>query len=293
MINQKDKGPLIILKEIIGNVAWTLTNDLDSNAIVVVNYHGTQKKFLQNFRTQLDFYKTHFDFVKPSGFIENNFTTSTKPKLLLTFDDGLKNNLQIVDMLEVYSIQALFFIVPEFIESNSADYFQHHIRPMINKNIDAFPVDCEPMTWDEIQLLIDRGHSIGSHSMTHRLNKLMGSSELQTEIAESKVFIEKKLNLVVDSFCSPNNTLDFVGDAASEMISEQYKLHFTTVNGRNSVRHFANGNIVYRTNIEAFWSLNQVKWALSSIENWRWKKKRIYLQNKPSQRQNLRLFPNY
>lgn len=270
MINQKDKGPLIILKEIIGNVAWTVTNDLDSNSIVVLNYHGTQKKFLQNFRTQLDFYKTHFEFVKPSGFIENHFTISTKPKLLLTFDDGLRNNLQILDILEEYSIQAFFFIVPKFIESNSADYFQNHIRPMINMNIDAFPIDCEPMTWDEVQSLIDRGHSIGSHSMTHRLNKLMDEGELKREISDSKAIIEDKLNINIAAFCSPNNTLSFVSDLANLMISKHYKLHFTTINGRNKANDFEFPKAVYRTNIEAFWAINQVKWALSGLENKRW-----------------------
>ncbi len=64
------------------------------------------------------------------------------------------------------------------------------------------------MTWDEIRLIHQRGHEIGSHSMTHALMPQCSDQELKYEIAESKRRLETELNTEITSFCYPNGDYD-------------------------------------------------------------------------------------
>src|ERR1044071_8239294 len=63
--------------------------------LLVLNYHGTQKKFLESFRQQVRFVKSNFS-VLSSRTIQTWFNGETDPGkkyALFTFDDGLRNNL--------------------------------------------------------------------------------------------------------------------------------------------------------------------------------------------------------
>jgi len=64
------------------------------------------------------------------------------------------------------------------------------------------------MTWDEIHLMHQQGHEIGSHSMTHALMPQCNDKELEYEITESKRRLETELNANIASFCYPNGDCD-------------------------------------------------------------------------------------
>jgi peptidoglycan/xylan/chitin deacetylase (PgdA/CDA1 family) len=64
------------------------------------------------------------------------------------------------------------------------------------------------MTWDEIRLIQQNGHEIGSHSMTHTLMPQCSDTNLQYEIANSKQRLEYELKTEVQSFCYPNGDYD-------------------------------------------------------------------------------------
>jgi len=64
------------------------------------------------------------------------------------------------------------------------------------------------MTWNEIRLIHQHGHEIGSHSMTHALMPQCNDEELKYETAESKRRLEAELNTEIASFCYPNGDCD-------------------------------------------------------------------------------------
>lgn len=264
-----------VLKHLLGKLEYAATHlRLNERGLYVVNYHGTQRQFLPNLKKQLHFFKSHFSILSPdqlSSFYKAEL--SNGPYLLITFDDGIKNNLLAADLLDELHIKALFFIVPEFIQTppeKQKEYFIRCIRPVINPRIDQEKEDFEAMNWSDLRGLQSAGHGIGSHTLTHTLVATTSSVERsKNEISGSKEMIRSKLYNDVDCFCSINNTLESIGEKELSLIKAHYTFHFTTIPGVNlptSDRYY-----IKRCNIESHWLPGAVKYALGSWDLKRWK----------------------
>ncbi len=268
----QNKNFLYYLKVVIGFVEFATLRGFSwtDKELLVLNLHSTPKKLTTNFENHIKFLRKNFNIIKPSDLRNSQLhSAGGKPKLLLTFDDGLKNNLYAAEILEKYDLQALFFIVPEFVESSlkkeGKKYYLTNIRPVVNPKFDKEPEDFESLSWLEIKRLVNAGHSIGSHTMSHLLNSDMEDYELNSEITESKKFIEEKVDVTIMDFCSPNNTALSVSRRALQFIELNYKFHFTTYHGANDAKNIPHQ--IKRINIESYWDLGVVKFALGRFQN--------------------------
>jgi len=267
-----------IAKGILGKLESIFTSiSKNRNDVLILNYHGIQDQFVSNFENQIEFLVQHFTPISPAEFeqqVDNKTINSiSKPYLLITFDDGILNNLNALNILDKYNIKAYFFIVPDFVNSHSPkEFFIKNIRPIINPHIDNQPKDFTPLSWDQIREIKDKEHRIGSHTLTHTLTTEASNDELIKEIIESKKTLEKELNCVINSFCSINNTFLSVNKTAAKLIKENYKYHFTTIAGANIP---LNNMAIRRVNVEAYWPENAFKYAIGKWELKRWKNKAI------------------
>jgi len=64
------------------------------------------------------------------------------------------------------------------------------------------------MEWSEIRALAERGHEIGSHSVTHELMPQLDDTRLAHESRASKQKIETEIGAEVRSYCYPNGSAD-------------------------------------------------------------------------------------
>lgn len=264
-----------LLKHFLGKLEYACTRlQLNEQGLYVVNYHGTQQRFLTNFKEQLLFFKSQFTILSPdqlSSFYAGELAKG--PYLLLTFDDGMKNNLLAASVLDEHQIKGLFFIVPEFIQTpveRQKDYFIHCIRPVINTAIDQEKEDFEAMSWDDLRTLQSNGHAIGSHTLTHTLVAATASPEKsRKEIIGSKEIIMSNLSSDINCFCSINNTLESIGAKELALIKAHYTFHFTTIPGNNVSS--SDTYYIKRCNIESHWLPGAVKYALGSWDLRRWK----------------------
>jgi peptidoglycan/xylan/chitin deacetylase (PgdA/CDA1 family) len=259
----------------LGSLLWFFdVNKRSRSELLVLNYHGTQKKFLQNFEKQIIFLKKHFDFVSPNQFeslISAGIQVSGK-KVLITFDDGIRNNKYIIEVLTKYNISAIFFIVPGFVDTpifNQKGFFLKNIRPVVNKFIDLEEEDFQSLTWVDV-VEIGVNHQIGCHSYSHSMSIQSSKKEIENEVVNSKIRIEKMCGLKIDSFCSINNTTLSVNCLSFESIVNKYNYHYTTFPGNNN---FGEKYLIRRINIESHWLLGAVKLALSPIDWIRWRNK--------------------
>jgi peptidoglycan/xylan/chitin deacetylase (PgdA/CDA1 family) len=70
------------------------------------------------------------------------------------------------------------------------------------------------MDWSEIRSLHERGHEIGSHSVSHELMPQLDDVEIAHESATSKAKIESAIEAEVQSYCYPNGSSDARCEAA-------------------------------------------------------------------------------
>jgi len=251
----------------------------DSNELIVVNYHSTPKRFIPSLETQLRFYEQSFEIVSPDildRFFGRSSGQRERPMLLLTFDDGLKNNLYAVDLLQKRNIKGLFSVVPGLIEtapSRQKEYLIGNVNRVRIPGGSQSPDDFSSMTWADLKSLIGAGHVIASHSYTHRLRLSTSTPEnSQYEIGESKNILESMLGCPIRSYVSPDNTLASTGETEIRLIKENYSFHFSTLPGSNWAEN--DPYFIKRANAEIYWSLGQVKYSIGKFEWVRWKAER-------------------
>jgi len=183
------------LKELVKIAAiktFCLPLKMNRSRSAIIYYHSINPKPNQ-LSTSPEILEKHLLYLKKNNF---NFLTLDnfeklekvpfKKSVLITFDDGLKDNYEIArPILEKYEVPAVFFVSVGLIGRE----FKYGLKCMDwneVKKIDAHPL-----------------FEIGSHGLTH--SKLHGLPEkrIWEEIKNSKEILEKKLNTDIRAFAFP------------------------------------------------------------------------------------------
>jgi|694.fasta_scaffold01109_34 peptidoglycan/xylan/chitin deacetylase (PgdA/CDA1 family) len=105
---------------------------------------------------------THHTFLSYSEAINKLHTgTIDKPYIVISSDDGLKNNLRAAKILNDFGVSACFFINPSVIGLTDFIAVRNYCRQKLHFPPVAF------LTWDEVDKIQKMGHDIGSHTLTH------------------------------------------------------------------------------------------------------------------------------
>ena len=112
----------------------------------------------------------------------------------VTFDDGLRCQFeQAVPILDQYGFPATFFLVAN--QESTQERWNH-----IN---DWWKIDWREDDIAVLKQLVQDGHEIGSHSVTHNLSKMTSQTDFDFEARESKRLIEDWVETNISSFCYP------------------------------------------------------------------------------------------
>lgn len=264
-----------LVKAVLGRTEYLVNGlKLPPGELLVLNYHGTQKKYLRAFEKQINFLSSHFEFASPA-FLDEFYSGNVKqekPKVLLTFDDGIKNNIHAAELLAARGIKALFLIVPGFVDcpqNEQHNYFISNIRPEINTAIDSLPEDTTALSREELLKVLEMGHSIGSHSYTH----MLVAGKFSREESEKEIIASKKRLLeifpgIIASFCSPNNSLLSCGKMEMELIKKEYRYFLSTFPGSNLENK--NPFFIKRSNVEVHWMEGAFIRAIGNWDRKRW-----------------------
>jgi len=111
----------------------------------------------------------------------------------LTFDDGFRCQFEkALPILNSYGIPATFFLNAN--QNQTHDLWSSHTN-------DWWKIDWRDEDIAMLKKLVQNGHEIGSHSVTHDPNKM--PTQPDVEARESKRLIESWLGSKVSSFCYP------------------------------------------------------------------------------------------
>jgi len=260
-----------IFKNIAGNGEYFFRKlKYPSDELLVLCMHSTPLEWQSEFEKIISFLLRHFKTLDPKK-LNEYFAGQLNdgPYILFTFDDGLKNNLYAAHSLEQRGLNAIFFIVPEFVQSsNQKEFYLKNIRPVTDAAFDKAEEDFTAMSFNDLHNLQNAGHEIGSHTSSHAMDLRMSDTKLFHEIIDCKIILQYELNIVPTSFCSVNNTSHSVNSEAKKLISHHYMYHFTTFPGLN--RKDKNKQLIHRRNIEVNWTLGKIKFSLGQFDLVRW-----------------------
>jgi peptidoglycan/xylan/chitin deacetylase (PgdA/CDA1 family) len=113
-----------------------------------------------------------------------------KPYIVFSSDDGLKNNLVAASILKRYEISACFFVNPFTIEHHSFDT----VKKFCEEKLHFPPV--EFMNWSDLGTLLEMGHEIGSHTMTHINVAATEPKLVREELEKSREILEQQIGAI-------------------------------------------------------------------------------------------------
>lgn len=228
----------------------------------IINYHNTTKQYSKQFERQLQWYQKKFvnvSYEEFELFMSGDQYNTEKPGIILTFDDGYKENYEVAyPLLEKYGFTGYFMCSSDLV---GADGY---------------------MTINEIQKMVKKGHVIGNHTATHhRMLEEDSYDTLKHEIIDSKTKLEGMIKKKVEIFCWCGGEEEHYTKKAFDVVQNVgYKYSFMT--NSEPVTQFTDKLHIQRTNIEDNWPLYLVKFQLCGFMDMRFKKKRERVNKKLS-----------
>jgi peptidoglycan/xylan/chitin deacetylase (PgdA/CDA1 family) len=204
------------------------------NGRFVLNFHGVSSHRYENvavdlqphhsiaeFRQVLEWLRPRFPFLTVEDFM-----TTDKPGVLLTFDDGHANNLtNLLPLLTEFKAQGLFFVSTQHV-MNPRDWLsftRKDARRGWGSEADVpddFARDCyDGLSEGQLAELAKSPFAvIGAHTVTHPSLPTCSPEDLRSELIESKRYLQKVSGKTVDTFAYPYGDYNrAVAEAAREV----------------------------------------------------------------------------
>jgi peptidoglycan/xylan/chitin deacetylase (PgdA/CDA1 family) len=216
---------------------------------VILCYHDISENNWRFSTSPKEFYKQllslkrDYDIVSMSKLLNHDKTS--KPKAVITFDDGYKSiYTNAFPIMEKLGLTATIFI----------------LGTPKKRNINTLDNKLPMMNYKQINKLASNGWSIGYHTATHpRLNSL-DHETLRHEILETKNAIEKDLGMNIYYFAYP---MGIYNQEILDIIKLSMYSHAFTVDGGSAK---TNSNfLINRLPIEGKININQFKSLLSTF----------------------------
>jgi peptidoglycan/xylan/chitin deacetylase (PgdA/CDA1 family) len=147
--------------------------------------------------------------------------------VLITFDDGYRDNLQnALPILRYHGYPAVIFVPIGYLDGD---------RPLPHEEaLRAFGVRNEIVGWDELAELDAGGIRVESHGIGHRPVSELELGDAAREIALSKLRLEERLGREVEAYAFVKGSLaDYRPEHVSLVQQAGYTLAFTSVSGAN------------------------------------------------------------
>ena len=236
----------------------------------ILLFHEVNQFETNRFATKIDECAKNWTFVDPAklewGGSKPN--ASTNQDLVLTFDDGYSSNFEIAQtVLNPRGIKAIFFVIPEFIDSGDKGESEMFISEQMfpGKRESNTPKHLKSMTWDQILLLSSQGHTIGSHSSSHkRLSEIPDEAELIHQVIDSQYLLEKKIGIKIEHFAFPFGDLKSISPSALKIALENYKFVYSGLRGSNQA--LRSGSVLRRETVYP-WDPKRFELAVLAGEN--------------------------
>lgn len=224
---------------------------IEQNAIVSIYFHNPSMKTFHDCIKWL--IEQEFQFIDTNDILKlpQNISTLNKPRVIITIDDGWRNNLlNIVPIAHFNKIPITIFITTEpLIEGGG--YWWSYVKvgqkkeltsctipflkslpntnrlSILNRLKSMIFLERESMTVEELRAIATSPYiHIGAHTVTHPILTNCSDEIARSEIVQSKSVLDAILPFSVSSFSYPNG--DYTEREVSMLKNNGYKMSFTT-----------------------------------------------------------------
>jgi len=207
----------------------------------VLLYHDVPASNQLRFSAQLRWLSKSWNFISVERF--SAMILGDEPirgrNLLLTFDDGFASNRVVAEeILNPMGIQALFFVVSDFMsiqnQEDAINFISKNIQP--GSQAKNLPETWNNMTWVDLEALLEQGHTIGAHTKTHaRLSNINVGENLEEEIISSADIIETKLGVSIEHFAYTFGDLASFSEEALLVAKRRFRFIYSGLRGDNAL----------------------------------------------------------
>ncbi len=209
--------------------------------------------------------KTH-TYISHSEAVERLISGNVdRPYISWSSDDGFKNNLDAAQILQNHGASCCFFVNPYSI--GLTDF--NAIAEFCKERLVMPPV--EFMNWGDLDVLLQNGHEIGSHTLKHDFVQQMAIEDFKKDLRESKHVLEKHCG-PIRHFAYPYGKFEYFTQEAFEAVFEAgydscstavRGCHFTDTEGISKEKLF-----IRRDQIIAAWKGSHIDYFISnSVKN--------------------------
>jgi peptidoglycan/xylan/chitin deacetylase (PgdA/CDA1 family) len=211
------------------------------NQLRVLLYHDIAPVDQANFAAQLLWLQLSWNFVSVEQF--ESMVSGDQPilgrNLLLTFDDGFTSNCVVAEeVLNPMGIKALFFVVSGLVGITD----RLEARQMIAERIypgtraEELPKHWCNMGWQDLEALLEQGHTMGCHTDTHaRLSGVASTEGLEQEITLSADTLESRLGVSIDHFSYTFGNLASFSEDALAVARRRFRFIYSGLRGDNAL----------------------------------------------------------
>ncbi|MDQ7822527.1 MAG: polysaccharide deacetylase family protein [Candidatus Eremiobacteraeota bacterium] len=250
----------------------------------VLLYHDIPPHFHDTFRSHITLAHRIYNFIDIVEFEQmmSGLIPIHGENILLTFDDGFKSNRSIAEqILDPLGIKALFFVTTDFLDCNARNDQKEFVAQKIFEgkiSSEDIPDYLSPLSWSDLEILLENGHTIGSHTKSHRrLSEITRASELEEEIVGSRAILHKKLGVEIKNFAYPFGDFKSINTEAALCAQKHYLYAFSGVRGENHpkiVRY-----LLRRESLSIEDSAPYMRFIIDGGLSWYYSHKRKYLDS--------------
>jgi len=215
-------------------------NKVKKESFRILLYHDVSNEIESRFVNQIQSCTKSWKFIDPKliGKFVGTSGLATGQNIMLTFDDGFASDFRIAqEILNPRGIKAVFFVIPQFLdlkdEIEQKDFISRQLYPGVSNR--RVPQKLRSMNWEQVALLHKQGHTIGSHTYSHKkLSEISDLEELSFEIIQSGKVIGDFIGEPVKHFAFTFGNLSSISHRALEIARANYEFIYSGLHGSNS-----------------------------------------------------------
>jgi peptidoglycan/xylan/chitin deacetylase (PgdA/CDA1 family) len=231
-----------------------------ANGHRILIYHLVLKEDRKLFEEHIKFLKDNFVVTSVSEVLRT--ATEAKNKngycAAITFDDGFRILMRdCLDVLNKYDIKATFFVPTGFVDLSD--------RPdraaIYSLRAHYYNLPLEPMRPQDLRLLVDLGHEVGSHGVAHVGLNALSFRAAEQELKRSKARIAQWTEKDPTGFAYPyGHFKSSLGEPPEWVRSAGYR--YAVTQKRGAADQSSNLFLLPRDHVEGNWTLRDLSFFL-------------------------------